>query len=359
MLDKKKPYEYICRYYESVLPFIGNKVFSVLSLVPISLIIPKIPRGKKMVKQKINLLLLSNPGSGKSSIAEEFEKIAYSPLSTKKITPARLYYEIKKRSDGKMSLIVEDIAEMFMDEVLVKLLEGILGEEGSISRNTMKNTKEETSKKIDAVAYLSGTPENIAEKRIREGLLMRTFPLIVFYSKEEHEKILDFVADNMGKEEKSFEQEDIKNFYEELFSIQEGTHDTIEPIQGYIIPKSINEEVKLFIKPLVSLMFEKWGISNVRELEEMYRLMCSYAFLNIFNRKIENNKLVITKEDLELSKKLIKREIQTKGIILTCIDQVDYYNIKTREQLREWEKNRRKKEEISSHAKFLMEGMVK
>ena len=359
---KKDPYNYICNYYESLLPFIGKKVFSILSLVPVSLIIPKIPRGKKKIKQKINLLLLSSPGSGKSSIAEEFEKITYFPLSTKKITPARLYHEIKKRADGKLSLIIEDIAEIFSDDVLIKLLEGILGEEGSISRDTMRNIKdEETKKKIDAIAYLSGTPENIAEKRIRDGLLMRTSPQIIFYSLEEHKKILDFVADSMGKIEKNITQNNIKGFYRDLYKIQDGTHDSLSPIEGYIIPKEINDEVKLFIQPLVEPIFLRWGISNVRELEEMYRFMCAYSFLNIYNREIKENKLVITKEDLEVAKKLIKRELRTKNIILSCIERVDYYNIKTRQQLREWEEKVRRieKKEIPQEAKFIMDGMVK
>lgn len=361
---RKNPYDYIRNHYESIYPFIGSKLFSILALLPVSLIMPKIPRDGKMIKNKLNLCILSPSGSGKSSIAEEFEKITFNPLSTEKITPARLYFEINKKigenTNPKISLIVSDVATLFSDEIMLKILEGILGEEGCISRSTMRNKEDETKKKIDAIAYLSGTPENISNHRIRTGLLFRTMTLIVFHTHEEHEKILEFISKNMGKEGHIKSSEYIKQFYEELWSIQRGENSGIHPVESYEISDEINEEVSKFIKPLARGIFQRYGITSARSVEEFYRIMCAHAMLNIYNRTILDGRIIIEKEDVELAKKLIKRDIATKSIILQCIESIDYYNIKTRNQLREWEERRRKSQKpIPKEAKFLLGGMMK
>lgn len=366
ILDKsliQNPYNYICNYYESILPFIGKKAFSILSLVPPSLIMPKIPRGKKQIKQKIVILLLAQPGAGKSSLADEFSKIAYFPVVTKSMTPARIDFELNKRENKRTTLIVEDVATMFADDVLIKILEGALGEEESILRDTMRNIEKEgekINKKREVVAYLSGTPSNIADRRIRDGLLMRTSPLLVFYTPKEHEKIIDFIADSMGKEETNSSPTQIKSFYDKLYKIQEGTDKDFAPIEGYIFSENINNEVKSFIKPLVKSIFDRWAIPGFRETEEFFRFLCSHAFLNIFNRKIEDRKIVITQQDLNIAKILIKREIYTKYVILKAIENIDYYNIRTMNELRDWESkiNKIYGKEIPKETKFVMSGLV-
>ena len=42
---KDSPYRFVCDYVESMYPKIGRKTFEVLSLMPVSLIIPDIPFG--------------------------------------------------------------------------------------------------------------------------------------------------------------------------------------------------------------------------------------------------------------------------------------------------------------------------
>ena len=196
----EKPYHYIRNYYEMIYPHIGDKVFSILSLIPISLIIPKIPRGKKLLKQKITLLLISPPGTGKSSIANEFEKITFDPIALEYITDSRLFYELSKKD--RATLIISDIAKIFSNEMIIKQIENAVGEDGYISRNTMLNREEDTKKLLDVVAYFSGTPENLINDRIRDGLLARTSALIIVHTLKEHEEILNYVNDNIGEESK-------------------------------------------------------------------------------------------------------------------------------------------------------------
>lgn len=349
-----RPYKYIRDYYEKIYPFMGSKVFSVLSLVPVSLLLPKIPRGIKTIKSKINILILSNPGTAKSSIGVEFEKITFDPLPFEAITDARLFYELREKD--RVSLIVTDIARIFSDPIMVKQLENILGDEAVISRNTMRNKADDLKKDIDAVAYLSGTPENINNHVIRDGILARVSPLVVFHSQREHEFILDYVNDEMG-------DSDIENvnfipqYYKELLKIQLNQNPMIHPVTGYIISKEIKDEMSKFIKPLVNPTFIKFGVHAVRELEEAYRFMVSHAFLNIFNRRMDGGKIVITEEDMKIAQFLIRREIATKHKIISCINALEYLNLKTVNDLRDWV-NRQKTTDVGQETKLLMAGML-
>jgi hypothetical protein len=361
---KKNPYTYIRNHYEKMYPCVGSKVFSLLSLVPVSLIIPKIMRNSKEVRVHINLLWLSGSGLGKSSLCREFEKITYNPLSTNKMTTARLYHELKQRNGNKVSLIVEDVSVWFMEEDKIKFLEGVTGEEEKVSHETMKNIKKSVNH-VDLVAFCSGTPENITNQRIKTGILRRFSPLILFLSQEENNQIIDFINKNMGVDGNLNSSEPIIDFYKQLYEIQEGNNPDMPPIIGYIFPEHIKEEINRFMKEITSIAHKKFAVSSATETEEVYRFLVAHAFLNIFNKKekglIQDNKLIIDDEDLFIAKHLISREISAKNMILTCIDQMDFYGIRTRDQLREWEERRKKmgKGNIPPEAKLVMETNLK
>lgn len=355
----KQPHRFICDYYESIYPNIGRRVFDILCLVPVSLLIPRIPCRKKQVKSKINFLLISNPGSGKTSLAEEFEKITYEPLPMEYITDARLFYELSGKE--RVSIIISDIFRIFSNPILTKQLENVLGEDACISRSTMHTKEEDTKQDIDAVAYLSGTPEIISHKIIRDGIIARTSPLIVYYSEKEHEEILNYVNEGIGIEDNKNIFNYIRLFYDDLEKIQNGTHPKINPIKGYVISEKIKEDIIKFIKPLVKPIFEKYGITCVRELEQTYRFMVSNSFLNINPKKIKNDKIVIDEGDVKIAKKLIRREIYMKNIIFASIDAINRNNIRTRNELRNyWEKYKIKEnKEVIKEARFIMGGLVK
>jgi len=353
----ENPYKYICNYYESLYPFIGRQAFSIISLMPPSLIMPQIPDKKKKIKQKINLFLIANPGAAKTSIAEEFEKIAINPIFSESMTPAYLSWELKDKD--KITLITSDIAHSLENEEFVKMLEGIIGDEGTISRATMKN--KELRKKIDAVAFMSGTPNIIANDRIRDGLLFRCSPLIITHTTEEHEKILDHVNEGIGVEGDEHELEYILNFYQSLIAIQEEEHPKINRIEGYIIPEDIKKDLLGFLKPFG---FEEFGINAVRQLQEAYRFMCAHAFLNIYNKKkegkIKRNKLEIDELDLKISKYLMDIEIDTIFHIVDSLSELKAKNIKTYKQLKEWQDRKKKSNSRDERKrKFIQEGAVK
>jgi len=247
------------------------------------------------------------------------------------------------------------------DPTLVKQLENVLGDEKKISRNTMRNKNDETTEKdIDAVAYLSGTPENITNHVIRDGILSRTSPILVFHTQKEHEQILDYVNVNMGSESKTKENY-IPLFYQELLKIQAGENPSIPRIEHYDIPERIRFDISNFIKPLVSSSFIKWGVHAIRELEGTYRFMIAHAFLNIFNRESKDGVLHVIEEDARIAKFLIRREIATKSKILSCINALDLYNIRTIQELRDWVNKQRSQDvnSIGTEATLLMNGLLK
>ena len=361
------PYSYICNFYENMFPCIGKKVFSILSLVPGSISIPKIDAEVKQIKQKISLLWLSPTGSGKTSIAKEFEKIALNPLSTQKMTPARLVYEVYKRSNEKeipkITLIVSDIATMFSDEETIKLLEGAIGEEAEISRNTMRNKDSLINRKVDCVAFLSGTSKVVFDNKVRDGILGRCSSLVTSFFEEENKIIINHINPRMGKPlRENSSSNDIKQYYNSLFKIQDGTHSEIKPINGYIIPEEIRQDIGNFVlssKPL-KVILQKWGITSARALEETYRFLVNSAFLNIYNRRIEDNKLVVSREDLEVAKRLAYQESIQTYRILKGIESIDYFNIQTERDLREFEKKMQERNKpISKDMDYILRGGLK
>jgi hypothetical protein len=360
------PYKYMLDHYEKVFPNIGRKVFSVLSFLPISLIMPKFTINGRRIRMHVNLLWLSPPGFLKSTISREFSNITYNPLLTKSMSNARIYNDLYKRPKGKYNtLIVEDIAVWFLDESKIKILEGVSGEEESISHETMRNIKEGTNKHVDVVCFCSGTCENITNKRIKEGILRRFTPIIITLTKEEHLEVIRKQNDGLNKEAIGFSSEDITSLYGEFLSIQTGSHKLIQPITGYIFPPNIIEEAHKIFSPMGIYLHEKFSVNTATENEQFFRFMACSAFLNIFRKhkenKIVDNKLVIDEIDLFIAKELITREIQTKTLIYNCIDKFDVDGIRTREQLKKWTESRKKdgKKDLSSEAKFVLSSIVK
>jgi hypothetical protein len=332
------PYPFILDYYDSLYPITGRRLFSVLALMPPSLIMPKITCGDRLVRAKLHIMPLGNPGCGKTTISQEFARICYNPLQTESISPSRLYSEILERIDQneKLTLIISDVAQIFSDESLIKIIEGVL-EEGIISRSTQANKGDETRIPVDVCGWFSGTPENLSTK-IREGLLFRALCITMVYTNEQHKKIISHVSQSMGNEGSQKSREMIKEFYDELWEIQQGSNEKILPIISYNIPEEFKQEITDFMNPLIENIFNKYSISFVRSVEDFYRVMCASAFLNIFSRKKIGGKLFIERTDLELAKKIIQRDIATKTIILRILEQ--HGTSKISQMLKEYEERR-------------------
>jgi len=349
----ENPYRYIQETYERRYPYIGKKIYSFLSLCPISLVIPEVIISNNIkTNRTLSMLWLAPPASGKTKISERFEKISINPISSHRITPARLIHEIRKTQEDLISLIISDVAVSFSNDVFVKTVESIV-EEGNVNWDTMREKDEEVGKgKIRAIAYLSGTPKLISDNRIRDGILGRVFPIISNLTKEQHKKLIRkmYTGDN-DKTDIEDSIENINKYYKKILDMK-------DQIDGFIISDEIKNELGLFVEEnkYLDYIFKKLAIPATRQLEDAFTILASSCFLNIFNRKIENNKLVVTKEDLEVTIKLVNRGAYYSYSIYDAIERVDWHRVKNERELRNY--LTRTKIEIPKSTKFIMEGIV-
>lgn len=310
----KNPYKYICDYAENVLPHVGKKCFEFISLMPPSLIIPDLSYKGNKIRSNINCLFLAPSGAGKTTITKLFDYFTYSPLSVESITSARLESEIKKYDE--VSLIVGDLARMSRDVDVMKVVEGLLGEEKRTSRMTMRS---ESMEEKEMIGLLCGVPNDISTY-FTSGQLFRTCSIAIFHSQEEHSEIGKYINNNIGIEDEDNLQkkEAIKEYYRQLYGIQKQNHPNLNPIIGYIIPENFKESIfkKWDIK--VKRVQEETNLNFFRELHEAYRFLISHAFLNIFQRKIENGRLIIEENDLKVALDLMAKNINIKKKIIKC-----------------------------------------
>lgn len=304
---KKNPYKIICDFYERTYPKIGGYVFEILSLVPCSLIIDDLDFFSTKIRTNMNVFFLAESGSAKSSICSEFAKISYSPIEGRSYTPAELENEaIRKKF---FTLIIEDYATMSMDERTNKIIEGAIGDEKVIDRHT---TKKDVREHIEAVALLCGVPNDL-NYRLTTGLLSRVICIAKAHRDKEHSDIGKHIIKNAGnKIECEIPLEKIKDYYKLLFDIQNNAGEELQRVNGFFISENIRDRIwKVWDEE--TKKFRKIAPFNFfRELHDGIRILVSYAFLNYFNRKINNGILEVTEEDCEIAIKLMKRNLNKK-----------------------------------------------
>jgi len=300
----KFPYTFICDYTENLYPQTGKKVFEILSLMPVSLIIPDIPYMNKTIRSNINALFLSSSGGGKTSIADLFAYFTYYPLRIESITSSALEYEINK--NPVCSIIVGDFARISRDPVTIKVLEGVLGEEKRIMRKTMRT---DINIETQSVSLLCGVATDL-HFYVLGGLIFRVMPILLGHTASEHSDIGRHLKEQIGEENSiDYREQVIKEFYLELASIQDGKHQTIKPIIGYHIEKKYREESYKEWDNMTQSIVKELGMNLFREYQEFYRILLSHAFINIFNRKVIDGKLYPNDEDFKVALKLMKRNI--------------------------------------------------
>lgn len=310
---RKDPYNYVCDWVESMYPFTGKKVFQILSLMPVSLIIPDLTFMSKSIRSNINCLFLASSGAGKSSLSKQFSNFTYNPFEVESITAAKL--ENKLKSMKNFSLIVGDFARLSKDPAIVKIIEGILGEEKKLNRETMR---EEINSQTNGVGLLCGTPQDLSEY-LTGGLIFRIVPLIIFHDADEHSAVGKHIMENVGEDNFTLHRDKekiIQDYYKELVNIQEGKNSSIAQVTGYTIDddfrKKAYESWNKFTRPIVA----ENALNFFRELQEFFRFLIAHAFFNVYNRKIVNGKLHCTQEDFEVALKLMKRTIEVKYKLL-------------------------------------------
>lgn len=297
------PYKFICDYAESIYPKVGKKTFEVISLMPCSLIIPDLDYGSKKVRTNIHALFLTGSGGGKTSISNLFSNLTFNPLKFESITSAKMETSIAQ--NPMFSLIVGDFARMSRDPILIKLIEGLLGEEKRIQRATMRK---DIDMEVDGIALLCGISTDLSHY-IFSGLIFRVVPILIGHDCNEHSEIGKHIKTKIGNKENDNSEEMIRKYYTKLARIQA---DEEKQIKGYHIPKEFRDEAYKNWNRLTKPIVKDIGLNFFRELQEFFRFLCSSAFLNYFNRKVENNILYPNEKDFDIALKLMKNSINFK-----------------------------------------------
>lgn len=335
----ENPYKKICEWAEELYPKIGGEVFEFLSLLPCSLIINDFVWFSEKKRSNLNLFLLTEAGGAKSSLCKLFSKIAYYPIEGRSYTPAELEDEVFEKEI--FSLIIEDYTTMAMDERINKIIEGVIGDEKIIDRHTKKK---KIRKNVEAVALLCGVPEDITNKLTR-GKMSRTIIIVKIYDDEEHSLVGKYISDNIGFENKNYKNQfkEIKEYYNFLQEIQAG-ETKLQVINDFEISKEIRKDIEESWDNLTREMRKKGIKFNFqRELEDGFRILISHAFLNYFHREKKGGTLIVTNEDCEIAKKLMKKSLITK------------YNLYCSERLASGIRSVAKFHEIMSSGKFSKE----
>lgn len=351
------PYNFICDYYEGIYMNMGREVFSTLALVIPSLILPPIPHEHaREIKSSINFLLISPPGSAKSSLAETFTKLSYNSFPFESITDSKLYEVISQKDF--VSVVVGDVFKIFSDKMLTKTMENILGDEQKISRMTKRTDSYE--KKIKAVAFLAGVPSALTTV-ISDGMIFRTAICLIFHNPDEHENIGEFVSDGAFKDHMGTEEEEeIEDYYRELLEIQLNRHSNIDQITGYIVNQEYKDRLLEAWKPLVRPITRKTKFSFFREFHQGLRYMVASAFLNVFNRKVENGRIVIEEEDIKVAIRLMTKELETKFEVLSCSKVVSEERLKTTKDLAEYtDRLKRNKVKLKNSSVNIIGSLIK
>lgn len=305
----RNPYNYIQDWGEQRLKNVGKKLFSILSLMPVSLIIPDMPYQDKFVKSNIHTLILGGSGSSKTTLVNDtFGEVTYKPITFNDISKAKFVEEIHDIGNDA-SILCHDIAGIFKNPALIKILEGITGEERAIdSRNMVRDRKFS----LNAIFLGAGLPEAIT-KYVSYGMMRRLCPVIIFHTIEEKDEINKYVKDSMFSSTNLLSVKNIKEYYLKLWNIQKGKDKEFNKVDGYIVDEQFKEGIYYKHRDM-SKMFpdDKYLIA---ELHSGFRYLCSHAMLNFFNRKKEKNKIVIEREDYEKALSLLDLEMRMKAKI--------------------------------------------
>lgn len=303
---KEDPYNFICDYAESLYPHVGRKTFEVLSLMPVSLIAPDLPFGDRHIRSNINALFLAPAGAGKTSIAKLFASFTFFPLEFESITAAGLEESISE--SPTFSIIVGDFARMSRSAELVKLIEGILGEEKSIKRKT---ARKDIDLEVNGVALLCGVASDLAHY-IMSGMVWRVVPIMVGHNFDEHSDIGKHIKDKIGNSQEDNRREIIQNYYLGLLNIQSSD----DKIVGYNISKKFRDEFYKEWEKKTEPLVKSLGLNFFRELQEGFRFLISSAFLNIYNREVSDGILTPNQEDFDIALKLMLRAITFKDRLI-------------------------------------------
>lgn len=315
---KASPIKYIGDWMEGNLLHVGKRVFRFLSLLPCSLIIPSITFNSTDIRANFNVMILGSPSSGKSTISKKMARLSYFPIEIRSIKSKKLMNKINKSRD-LFTIIVEDFSQLVQDSEgyeKVKILEGALGDEKTISYENMKYG---FRGRTQGAGVFCGTWIDLKkyQQHLKGGLLSRAVLIFVSLKRKQREEIGDFINLGIGNRKSAVDskikEQIVKDFYKELLSIQTGKHPQVKKIVTYEFDDIQKSRVLTIWKGLIKDFANDTNGDFKRELHDFYRFAVSSAFINIFNGRTANDGILKpTKEDYDFALELMTEALKNK-----------------------------------------------
>lgn len=310
MSIKDNPYKKICRFQENKRNHVGNKVFEYCALAPTSCLLPEITiPGGKTLRPTWHALLIGNSGCGKSDSIKDTAGYSYRSDILGNITKAELQHKLSRIQKG--TVFINDLKNNLNTQGFEKVFEGMV--DGHIRKETRNGTidKDVTITTVSACVY-----SDIANsKKIYSGFLPRLIPIFLGYSIEQQKEVADTIAAQLvGEANTNTSQKEIDEYYRTLKRIQLGKSKHPRVANAKFDKKGAKQLAHQFKR-----IIDEIGGKNkyyYRDLIYGFKLAYNHAFLNYFNRKVENNTLKITKKDLEIGAELMEKELRKKDIIM-------------------------------------------
>lgn len=318
----KNPHPIIIQYAENRLKLVGYQTFPILSLMPISLFSPDmITEDGKTIMPNIHTLILSSTGSGKTDLLyKTFLPITYNPIRLNRQSVPDFIERLYQTDNA--SILVGDIDIIFKDPVLIKILEGVCGEEKEIISSNMLRRR---IFKINSIFLGAGLPQSLT-RYASYGMMRRICPLVMFHSVEERDVIYDEITKSIFKKPlpTNISPEQISDYYQKIINVQLENDEEFEKVTGYVVDDRFKQGIRdIHANLLLKFPESRYAIS---ELHSGFRYLVTSAMLNLFNRKIEKNgnenNIVVTKEDYERAKKLLYLEMKMKYYIYSSYDYI-------------------------------------
>jgi len=311
---ERDPYNFIVKWASDLLPFTGGESFKILALSLVSLILPDFSYKGRKIRTNMNMLILGNSGSGKTTISDEFTDLCYYPINAGSVTPAGLEDMIFEQR--VFSIVVGDFSRIIKNPITLKIIEALIEE---------KKLKKETKRQsididVNGIGVFCGTPQDLSSY-ITGGFLFRVIPIYIRHNIDQHSTIGKDIVDNVERDGDFPERKKaIKKYYDELFEIQTSKNnekrvisynkDMLRDFGRRIFPlwdkdtKWINNQLKVKLD---------W----FRELYEFFRFVITHAFLNIHNRNVVNGILEFEEDDFNVGKELMMSNIKRKYDLLS------------------------------------------
>ena len=321
MLDN--PYYEIKAFMEALYKNIGGRVFEVASLIPLSPLIPDIKQGQYEISTNLHSILIAPPSSGKTSLVKIFEKMCINPYKFKSVTSSKIAQDLKRFQSvpGQKittTILCDDVAKIMKDKDLIKVLEGVTGEEKTVER---LDSRKELKFQIESCSLLGGVWQDL-NHYIASGFLFRVIPILITQTESEQDEVLQNISELLKGNGHKQDFEAIQTHYKEIAEAQKSD----DAIVGYrISPSMITRATTEFLsyKKHINSQIGNESSSFIvwnREHNRLFSYMVNVAFLNLKNRKTiveDGQKLLIPDtDDLNIALRLVRREMLIKAQLI-------------------------------------------